>query len=303
MQNRQRNKLDMYVLVKAFLLASVSTTDKWKAFAALFATFTDYVTEIFSIAAQQEADHSGVTMTKQRQRDSLAKKMESISEKCRGYATVAEDLDFRKLITFMKGELHNMADAALITAAERLYTQVMPRLPDIADYNLGESDMAELLDFKNQFLAIYTKPEEAIVDTAKLTERLATLFGLCDALLEKMDAIVLAGRTLDPDFYDGYTRMRVLGQAASRTRALQIGVVDNESGLPVAKARVAYWFKSGSELQKSVKVSGAKGGISKNSLDAGEYLYEVSFEGYNTERGSFFVNDGLMTEVIVRLKK
>jgi hypothetical protein len=38
-------------------------------------------------------------------------------------------------------------------------------------------------------------------------------------------------------------------------------------------------------------------------MDAAEYEYEVSFGGYLTSTGSFFVNDGVMTEVVVRLKK
>jgi hypothetical protein len=71
----------------------------------------------------------------------------------------------------------------------------------------------------------------------------------------------------------------------------------------VAKAKVKVRFKSGTELAKVVRSTGGKGGMIVASLDAAEYEYEVSYGGYVTSTGSFFVNDGVMTEVVVRLKK
>ena len=83
MQDRQRNKLNMYVLVKDFLLASVTITGRWGAFEALFASFTDYVAEIFSVSAKQDEDKTGVTKAKSLIKAKLTQKMQEISEKCR----------------------------------------------------------------------------------------------------------------------------------------------------------------------------------------------------------------------------
>ena len=106
-----------------------------------------------------------------------------------------------------------------------------------------------------------------------------------------------------PDFYEEYTRKRAIGKTATRTRALQLWVVDDATELPVAKAKVTVKFKSGTDLTKVVKSTGAKGGMIIASMDAAEYEYEVAYGGYVTSTGSFFVNDGVMTEVVVRLKK
>jgi hypothetical protein len=52
-----------------------------------------------------------------------------------------------------------------------------------------------------------------------------------------------------------------------------------------------------------VKLTGAKGGITDKLLADGEYYYEVSYGGYVAETGSFFINEGSTTDVVVRLKK
>lgn len=36
---------------------------------------------------------------------------------------------------------------------------------------------------------------------------------------------------------------------------------------------------------------------------SGEYDYEVSYGGYVKETGSFFINEGTTTDVVVKLKK
>ena len=303
MKGKQRNKLDSYVLVKELLAVSGSITGKWAAFAALFAAFAAVVTEIFTVAAQQEEDKTGVTKTKAKIRALLIAKMVRISEKCVAFATVEEKLDFLALIKFMKGELQRLADADLLKKAESLHTNVLPKLDDIKTYDLTQAELDELLDVKNQFFAIYTQPTGNIENSAKLTARLDLLFQSADTTLEKIDSLIQLSRETNPDFYEEYTRKRTIGKAGTRTRALQIWVLDDATGLPVAKAKVILRRKSGADLQKVVKRSGAKGGVVVASMETAEYEYEVSFGGYLTEMGSFFINDGVMTEVVVRLKK
>jgi len=303
MLDKQRTKLNMYVLVKDFLSASEAITSKWAAFAALFAGFADMVAEIFTVAALQEEDKTGVTKTKAQVKTLLIEKMVTISEKCVAYATVEDKLDFLALIKFVKSDLKKLADADLIKTAESLHANALPQWDHVKDYELTKEELAELLDLKNQYLAIYTRPAGDIENSAKLTERLDVIFKSADAALVKMDAILQLSRVTAPDFYAEYTRKRTIGKTAARTRALQLWVLDDVTGLPVAKAKLVISNKTDTEAKRIVKSTGAKGGITQDALAAGEYLYEVSYGGYVTEKGSFFVNDGVMTEVIVRLKK
>jgi len=162
--------------------------------------------------------------------------------------------------------------------------------------------LTELLELRNQFFFFFTQPAGDTENSAKLTARVDLPFKDADMTLEKMDAILQLSRVTAPDFYEEYTRKRTIGKTATRTRALQLWVVDDVTGLPVAKAKVIIGKKT-SNLPKVVKSTGPKGGMVLTSMEAAEYEYEVNYGGYLTEKGSFFVNDGVMTEVVVRLLK
>jgi hypothetical protein len=303
MTDRQRDKLNMYVLVKDFLLASATITNKWTVFAALFASFTDYVTQIFTVSGQQKDDKTGITKSKSQLNMKLVEKIEEISIKCRAYAAVAEDVAFMSLIKFMKGELLKLADADLVKTAETFYNNVLPKLALVADYDLVQADMDELLELKNDFLAIYTKPKGNIKETAQLTALLNTLFAMADKVLLKIDAMVQSAYKKEPAFVEEYNRKRIIVKTAARTRAMQITVVDDATGEPMPKAKVTIKAKAGPDLAKIVKRTGLQGIVNRDILADGEYDYEVEYNGFVKEKGSFFVNNGVTTKVVVRMRK
>lgn len=307
-----RNKLNMYVLVRDFLLASVTITNKIAVFAALFSTFNDYIQEIFAISEQQERDQKGVTQTKQTIRAALIAQLEKISRKCVGYASGVDDNVFLQMVRVATSQLKNMADADLVKRAEDMVTVVTPRLPDLAGYNVTASDLDSLTGLKADFVSIYTAPAGNKKTKSQLTQKLNALFNTTDALLGKMDDQARTLYDTDPDFYNEYAKKRVLVKLAKRQRAFQMWISDDETGLPIKNAVVKLTLKAGSngmkaaasggpDLAKIVKKAGAQGGLIQNNMAAGEYTYEVSFGGYVTATGTFFVNDGQMTEVRMKM--
>lgn len=293
----------MYVLVRDFLLASSTITGKWTAFAALFASFVDYIEEIFTVSGKQEADKSGTTKSKSQIKKLLVEKMEEVSLKCVSYATVAEDYEFLNLIKYVKSDLQKLADADLVKTAEAFHTNVLPKVALVAEYDLVPAELADVLSLKTAFYDVYTAPRKNIQLSAQLTKRQNVLFNLAEPVLAKIDAMVHSLIKSQPEFVEAYNKKRVITQTASRTLALKLKVVDDASGLPVAKAKVKVKTKAGADLWKNVKLTGAKGGITDKLLSDGEYYYEVSYGGYVKETGSFFINEGTTTDVVVRLKK
>ena len=314
MTDSQRNKLNMYVLVKDFLLASVTITNKIVVFAALFSTFNDYITEIFAVSEQQERDQKGVTQTKQTVRAALIAQMEKISRKCVGYASGVDDNVFLQMVRVSTSRLKNMADADLVKKAEDMVTIVTPKLSVLAGYNITASDLDSLSGLKADFMSIYTAPAGNKKSKSQLTEKLNGLVSNTDTVLGKMDDQVGTLYDTDAAFHNEYFKNRELVKLASRQRAFQMWITDAETGLPIKNAVVTLLMKavsngmkaaasSGSELAKTVKKAGAQGGLIQNSMAAGEYSYEVSLGGYVTAKGTFFVNGGLMTEVRVKMGK
>ena len=313
MNDQQRNKLNMYVLVRDFLLASSTITNKIAVFAALILTFNDYIKEIFAISEQQERDQTGVTKTKKSVRAALIAQMEKISKKCVGYASGVDETAFLQMIRVTVSQLRLMADADLVKKAEDMVTIVTPKLPDVAGYNVTQSDLDTLSGLKSDFVSIYTAPTGNKKTKSQLTEKLNALFSNTDGVLGKIDDQVGALYDTDPDFFAEYNKKRVLVKLAKRGRSFQMRITDADTGLPVKNAVVKLLYKadsngmkastsSGADLTKVVKKAGAQGRLIQNSMTTGEYSYEVSLGGYVTETGSFFINDGQMTEVRVLLR-
>ena len=303
MTDRQRDKLNMYVLVKDFLLASATITNRWNVFANLFTGYTDIVTQIFTISGQQNDDNTGITKQKSQVQLKLIEIIEDISAKCKAYATVAEDLAFLSLIKFSRGPLLRMADADLVKTAETFHANVLPKFTQVADYDLTQAELDELILLKDAFLAIYTKPRGKKKESKVLTTSLDSLFAKADKILLKLDALVQSVQKKEPEFVEAYFNKRVITKTASRTRAMQLSVLNDATGEALPNARISIAAKSGADLTKVVKRSGKQGSITTNNLPDGEYQYTVEYNGLQKETGTFFVNAGTTTRVEVRMKK
>ena len=304
MNDRQRDKLNMYVLVKDFLLASTSITSKWTAFAALFASFEDDVAEIFRVSGLQKDDKTGVTKSKSQLKALLIDQIVDISGKCVAYATVSEDTGFLSLIKFVKTDLQKMADADLVKTAQTFHGNVLPKLASVTEYELSQADLDALQSLNGDFLAIYTKPKGNIKETAQLTAKANTLFTLADKVLVKIDAIINSAHKSAPAFVDEYNSKRMIIKTPSRTRALLLTVLNDATGDPLPKAKVTIKAKAGgADLAKNVKRTGPQGNVTKDASADGEYEYEVEYNGFVKEKGTFFVNNGVTTKVVARMKK
>ena len=80
---------------------------------------------------------------------------------------------------------------------------------------------------------------------------------------------------------------------------MQLLVLDAETREPLGLAKVIMKRKGGTDLIKSVKRTGAMGGLYYNNLGDGEFECEISKTGYVTQTVTCFVNSGEMTKVEV----
>lgn len=304
MNDKQRNKLNMYDLIEDFLLASTTITSTMIVLTALFATFQDYLVQIYAVRELQERDYKGVTKTKKVLRKELTDKLVWVTRKSSGYASGVDDLDLLQLVKIPKSTFLLMADADLVKKTEDIINILKLRIADLLGYGIVMEDLETLETLKNDFKNIHTKPIGNRENTSILTKQLDSLYEETDAVLKKMDDQVGSVFDTHPEFHDEYFAKRAIVKLAKRIRALQMFVVDDETGEPMVKAIVTIRPKvKGTDLMKSVKKTGTSGGIYYNNLLAGEYDYEITFGGYVTETGSFFINDGIMTDFVVRMKK
>ena len=165
---------------------------------------------IFTISGQQNNDNSGISKQKKLLQDKLADKIEDISLKCVAYATIAEDVVFLNLVKFTRTDVIRMPDADLVKNAETFHANVLPKLTQVADYDLPQAELDELIVLKDAFLAIYTQPRGKKKESKTLTTSLDSLFETADKILLKIDALVQSVQKKEPAFVEEYFNKRAL---------------------------------------------------------------------------------------------
>jgi 5-hydroxyisourate hydrolase-like protein (transthyretin family) len=291
------------LVLRTFLAEKTSITEGLPGFAALFAILNSSTDEVMALMDELGITTKGTTAGKQQTKDLLALKIAEMAGMARAFAVIEGDVQLQKLMQIAKSKLVIASDLKLIGKAKEVLEKIVALGGKLTRYGITEQHIADLTALIEQYTLTMPQPRSGIDDRKHTNEELLALLKTGDVAIEKMDALVEIVRYSNELFYtDYYTRRKIIDKG-SRTRALQLLVLDDVTGLPVAKAKVTVRFKAGTELAKVVRSTGGKGGVVVGSMDAGEYEYEVSYGGYLTSTGSFFVNDGVMTEVVVRLKK
>ena len=303
MTKHQIEKLTMYELVKDFLLASVTITNKWAVFAVFFALFKGYLAEIYSISSVQKPGKKYTTKEKAKMKADLAEQIQVVNDKCRGYARSIKNEELLSKFTTLKRSLLRLADIKLLATGDAMLADASPLVKDAGDYDLTSEDIETLTALLDHYREIFPQPKGKVKLTPKQTARIEELFGLCDGELINMDDVITSGRTTLPDFYSEYIFKRIIVKEPKHTRALMLQVNAAENGLPIDKATVLIWLKDHPESDRINKKTGKKGGIAITNLAAGIYQFEVIYQGYVKATGTFAVNGGKTTKVVVNMVK
>jgi len=305
MNSRVENKISMWMVLRLFLQGKASITVSLPGFAALFTLFGATLDEVLGIMNSLGIIISGFAEEKRTLKTQISTKTAEVAGMIRAYAVMANDGILVKQMTIAKTTLMKMADTVLLAKAQEIYKKASELQEDLATYGVSEAVLDGYLSLIGAYIAVMPQPRAEIVDHRHMNEVLMGKVNDEEGIVKKIDALVEIKRYTDPQFYSDYWASRKIIELGSRTRALQMWVTDDETGEAVAKATVTITSsaKAGTDLTKTVKRTGTKSGVLMNNMAAGEYRYEVSFGGYVAEQGTFFVNEGVMTEVNVKMKQ
>ena len=303
MSSKNENKIAMWMVLRTFLEKNTSVTDDLPGFAVLYALLNQTTNDALALMDELGISTKWATDDKKQTKKLLVLKIAEMAGKARAYAAMKDDKGMKKQMQVSPSKLALAADLKLIGKANEVLDKIVSLDDKITVYKITDQDIADLTALIEQYTLTMPQPRSGIDNRKHTNEELVALIKTGDGAIEKMDALVEIVHYSNELFYtDYYTRRKIIDKS-SRTRALQLWVMDDVTGLPVAKAKVVISNMADTEAKRIVKSTGAKGGITQDTLAAGEYLYEVAYGGYVTEKASFFVNDGVMTEVVVRLKK
>ena len=292
----------MYALVKEFLLASVTITNKWAVFATYLAAFTTYLTEIYSLSAHEQPGSQITTSQKAEIRTALIKIIQIVNEKCRGYARSVDNKELLFVFKPIKKELGKLSAISLLAFGDAILLHAAPLVSVAGGFDLTAGDIELLTSLLNQFRTIFPKPKGNIKLTKKQTARLDQLFGLSDGELEKMDDVIFSGRSTLPDFCSAYAFKREIVKLPKHVRAFILQLNEQDGGKGMNLVKVWIWLKDHPE-SKIRKKTGKKGGVVINHLADGIYQFEVTHMGYVKVSGTFAITSGEMTKVVVNMVK
>jgi hypothetical protein len=303
MNSRIENKISMWLVLRVFLQGKVTITTALPGFAELLSHFSSIVDDVLGIMNALGIVFKGYAEEKHEVENQICTKTSEIAGMIKAYAIISGNKLLQEQMSITRTSMMRMSDTVKLAKAQEVHTKAEDLQEDVETYGVTEAIIAELLSLITIYVAVLPQPRQGIVDHKHTNEELNKKVAAGDEIVMKMDALVEIKRYSEPQFYSDYWASHKIIDTGSRTRALQLWAVNDETEEPMVKAKVTIKSKGGTDIMKTVKRTGLKGGITLNTLNEGEYEYEVSFGGFGVEKGSFFVNDGVMTTVNVRMKE
>lgn len=310
MTNKQESRLSMYQAVADFLLKNSETTNPLPNFASLFALLQQNIASLLLVVKDQTSNRSGIAENKKEQRADVELRTITLSGKLVAYATVENNKELLALIRLTKSELSTCADNVLVSHAVKVCDAAEAQLPNLAAYMVTAAEITGLRDTCTAYLLKMPQPMENRRDGKQTTLSLTVLMKDTDALLLKLDAIMLIIRFSNSGFYDRYKNSRSVINTASRSWALKGTVTDSLTSQGLAGVTLtiepvngtAGKSKGGSELSKNVKITAAKGGFTVKTLENGTYMVTASKEGYAPQTYTAYVTNGELCVVNIALQ-
>jgi hypothetical protein len=186
----------------------------WEGNKAIVATLADLKNGIAAIAAsatKQQLPTGGAVEEKEMVRHDLEEKILEIGGQLSALAEVNKDVNLAAQVEFTLSSLDKLPDEALEATAKRVSTLTSGNLPALADYDVGQDDVAELDSLTNRFKSIKTSPRRVIAERVGQTATLPKLIADTTSLLRnRLDKQMIKFRKSNPEFFAGYQSARVI---------------------------------------------------------------------------------------------
>ncbi len=303
MTDAQRNKGDMYKLIRQLFIDNPDITIKWKDFALCFVAFSAYIDDIDAIAKKQKQALDGEVKAKTKNRKDLITTLIALSDQCTAYARVKEDVDLLAKVLLGTSKLRALPDAELVSKALVFLDDVKALLPKLDGYDITTADLDAAILQTQVYNKAYLKPKGDKQQVSSFTAQLDGIFKANDKELVKIGSIVKAGGKKDPAFYAEYLMKRKISKVGRGKRAFECWLIDSATGVVLPNFLIKVHLVGEEQLKKNIRKSGKKGGTFINNLAAGEYVYEISHLGYVVATGKFYITSGEMTKIVVKMSK
>lgn len=211
MNSNQNKHLRMYLNTQTTL---DNFSIKWHTLPIMVTKKNRYDELIQRIIGQNEKTNpasKGTTENKDHVRQGLMMKVISLSGLMQAFAAVNEDPELAEKVSLTKSDLVRCRETELAAMIVPLITEARNHIDELADYLVTEDMIVEIETSIDNFTALLGKPRSIRNKAFAAQTVLTDLFQETDELLKmQMDKLMLRYRATDNDFYEEYTRARVI---------------------------------------------------------------------------------------------
>lgn len=211
MNDRQEDKLGMYLSVAACCKKHGPTWQTLPAFVAAYDEFAGHVDAIQETAESQETGITGATRDKNTAQSVLAEAAYPVGTAVVAWATVEGNNQLVARVHHPRSDYYRRRDTEVESIGRTVLAAATENLADLADYGVTQAKLDTLSAAIDTYHAALTAPRSAITDRSVATAALAEYFDAADTVLKgRMDRLVPILASAAPEFGTDYENARII---------------------------------------------------------------------------------------------
>lgn len=219
MNNAKTNKFSMYKTVQKFGSQEAASFTAVPIIATTFADLNTLIGQVGKAAKQQGAKTKGITLSKAQQKKQMAELAVVVSGTVSAFATKTGNQELKSAMQYTFSEVNKQTDADSATTCDLIYDKALPFLPDLADYGLTTSTLADFRACIDTFEDLIGKRRGSVGTKTAATQDLDELFAQTDTLLkEVLDKLLQPFKSSNPNLYNQYLSARQVIDLGGRSK-------------------------------------------------------------------------------------
>jgi hypothetical protein len=218
MTDRQNDKLNMHIEVRDFCRTNDSAWKPIPVFGRYVNELAGHVDHANAIVKQQQGvPVKGVTAQKGTAEDVLVQECLAVGGALYALGFDSGEPALMETGTVNRNALYQQHGHLTLAKARNIAEAAWARTAQLADYGVGEDELAALNAAIAAYEALILSPREAISERKQYTGSLAQTLAAADSVLtDKMDRIVARFKNSNPAFYNGYKNARAIKDSGHR---------------------------------------------------------------------------------------
>lgn len=238
MEMYQRSKMNMFMTLRDCFIANLKLFNALVNFPTKYTLFNTKTTAVFTCAEKHGIDKSGLTESKEEAKENLIELTYSSASRLYLFAKSNNKKELEIQAKISLSDLKRKPGLDLKAKATEIYDDGQLNLTALTPFGTTATTQTALLNAINLFTDLIPKPRTNTVTKTQDTTALKKAIQEADDVISDIDDIVDTIRFINPELYATYFQARKIIEQGTQSLTIQGKVIDDETGLPIAKAKI-----------------------------------------------------------------